>query len=71
MFVVSVVCCQVEVYATGRSLVQGRSTDYGVSLCVISKTARGSRLKPTGGCNASKIIIIYKSNDGPSNVIHL
>jgi hypothetical protein len=31
------VCCQVEVSATGWSLVQRSSTDCGVSLCVISK----------------------------------
>ena len=35
--VVSVVCCQVEVFATGRSLVQRSPTDCGVSLCVISE----------------------------------
>jgi hypothetical protein len=35
MFVVSVVCCMVEVSATGRSLVQRSPTDCGVSLCVI------------------------------------
>jgi hypothetical protein len=29
--------CQVEVSATGRSLVQRSPTDCGVSLCVISK----------------------------------
>ena len=33
--VVSVVCCQVDVSATGRSLVQRSRTDCGVSLCVI------------------------------------
>jgi hypothetical protein len=33
MSVVSVVCCQVEVSATGRSLVQRISTEYGVSEC--------------------------------------
>ena len=33
MSVVSVVCCQVEVYATGRSLVQRSPTDCGVSEC--------------------------------------
>ena len=33
--VVSVVCCQVEVSAAGRSLVQRSLTDCGVSLCVI------------------------------------
>ena len=31
--VVSVVCCQVDVSATGSSLVQGRPTDCGVSEC--------------------------------------
>jgi hypothetical protein len=35
LFLVSVVCCQVEVPATGRSLVQRSPTDCGVSLCVI------------------------------------
>jgi hypothetical protein len=35
--VVRVVCCQVEVSATGWSLVQRSPTDCGVSLCVISK----------------------------------
>ena len=33
--VVSVVCCQVEVSAMGRSLVQRSPTDCDVSLCVI------------------------------------
>jgi hypothetical protein len=33
----SVVCCQVEVSATGLSLVQRSPTDCVVSLCVISK----------------------------------
>jgi hypothetical protein len=35
MFVVCVVCCQVEVSATILSLVQRKTTDYGVSLCVV------------------------------------
>ena len=35
MFVVSVVCFQVEIFATGRSLVQRSSIYCGVSLCVI------------------------------------
>jgi hypothetical protein len=40
MFVVCVcvVCCQVEVYATSRSLVQRSSTDCDASLCVIKKS---------------------------------
>jgi len=33
MSVVSVVCCQVEVSATGRSLVQRSPTECGVSEC--------------------------------------
>ena len=33
--VVSVVCCQVDVSATGRSLVQRSPTDWGVLLCVV------------------------------------
>ena len=35
--VVNVVCCQVEVAATSRSLVQRSPTDCGASLCVIQK----------------------------------
>ena len=35
MFVVSFVCCQVEVSATSLSLVQRSTTDCGASLCVI------------------------------------
>jgi hypothetical protein len=37
MFVVCVVCCQVEASATGLSLVQEGPTDFGASLCVIKK----------------------------------
>jgi hypothetical protein len=33
--VVCCVCCQVEVSATGRSLVQSSPADCGASLCVI------------------------------------
>jgi hypothetical protein len=33
----SVVCCQVEVSASGRSLVQSSPSDCGVSLCVMYK----------------------------------
>ena len=31
---VNVVCCQIEVSATGRSLVQSTSTECGVCVCV-------------------------------------
>jgi len=46
--VVSVVCCQVEVSATSWSLVQRSPTDYGASLCVITRP-RIRRLKPATG----------------------
>jgi hypothetical protein len=43
MFVICVVCCQVEVSATIWSLVQRSPTDCGASLCVIKKPReRGS-----------------------------
>ena len=35
--VVSLICCQVEVSATGQSLVQKSPTDCGASFCVIYK----------------------------------
>jgi len=31
------VCCQVEGFATGLSLIQRRRTKYGVSECVLSR----------------------------------
>jgi hypothetical protein len=34
---VSVVCCHIEVFATDRSLVQGKHTECGVSLNVIRR----------------------------------
>jgi hypothetical protein len=43
---VSVVCCQVEVSATGRSLVQRSPTECGVS--VISKSQQWGVLGPLG-----------------------
>jgi hypothetical protein len=49
------VCCQVEVSATGRSLVQRSPTDCGVSLCVIYlRTSRMRRPWPMLGCCARK-----------------
>jgi len=58
----SVVCCQVEVSATGWSLVQGSPTDCGSSSCVIKKPRKRGGLSPllgcentiTMGCNARK-----------------
>jgi hypothetical protein len=45
--VVSVVCCHVEVSATGRSPVQRSPTDCGISLCVIYKPQIMRRSWPT------------------------
>jgi hypothetical protein len=50
---VSVVCCQVEVSATGWSLVQRSPTDCGVSQkCVIVKPRKIGRPRPPRGCRA-------------------
>jgi len=51
--VVSVVCCQVEISATGWSLVQRSSTEFGVSACDHeSSTMR--RPWPTGAVRYGK-----------------
>jgi hypothetical protein len=47
MSVVSVVCCQVEVSASGRSLVQRSPTHFGVSECE-HESSITSRPWPTG-----------------------
>jgi hypothetical protein len=49
MFVVSVVCCQVEVSATSCSLVQRGPTECAVSECDRESSIM-SRPSPTGGC---------------------
>jgi hypothetical protein len=52
---VSVVCCQVEVPAIGRSLVQRSSTECGVSEC--DREASTMRKPwPTRGCHATEKI---------------
>jgi hypothetical protein len=51
LFVVSVVCCRVEVSATGLSLVPRRNTDCGVSECD-REASITRRPWPTGGCCA-------------------
>jgi hypothetical protein len=43
---VNAVCCQLEVYATGRSLVDGSSTECGVSEYHL-ETSKTRRLRPT------------------------
>jgi hypothetical protein len=50
--VVSVVCCQVEVSATGWSLVQTNPTECGVSISVIVKRRKMTRTRPPKGCRA-------------------
>jgi hypothetical protein len=46
MSVVTLVCCQIEVSAVGRSLVQGSPTDGGVSVCRLETlTFRRPRLE--------------------------
>ena len=44
----SVVCCQVEVSATGRSLVQRSPTDCDVSLCVLETSRMEAALARVG-----------------------
>jgi hypothetical protein len=71
MSIVIVVCCQVEVSATSRSLVQRGPTDYGVSLCVIYKPRERRSLGPLGGCcpknKQTKII----SDTNPSDTLRI
>ena len=53
MFVMSVVCCQVEDSAPSWSLVQRSPTDCGESMCVCDlETLWMRRPWPTGGCRA-------------------
>jgi hypothetical protein len=49
---VSVVCCQVEVSATGWSLVQRSVTECGVLKCVIVKLRKMRQSRPPRGCRA-------------------
>jgi hypothetical protein len=46
--------CQVEVSATGWSLVQRSPADCGVSLCVISKPQEWGGWNPQVGCKSQK-----------------
>ena len=47
------VCCQVEVSATGRSLIRSSPTECGVSECDREALVK-SKLWPTAGCCAKK-----------------
>jgi hypothetical protein len=59
MFVVSVVCCQVEVSATDWSLVQRSPTDRGASLCVIKeRCTRGGYVPARGLQNTNPQLVV-------------
>jgi len=60
--VVSVVYCQVEVSATGWSLVQRNLTDCGPSLCVIYKPHAWGGHGPLGAVTPKTNICIYDYN---------
>jgi hypothetical protein len=49
----SVVCCQVEASATGRSLAQRSPIECGVPGCNL-ETSTVKRPRPTGGCRSIK-----------------
>ena len=59
LFLVSVVCCQVEVSATGWSRVQRSPTDCGVSECDHESSIM-RRPWPTWGCCAMGKNVKYK-----------
>jgi hypothetical protein len=56
---VSVVCCQVEVSATGWSLVQRSPTECGVSKVCDREASTMRRPCPTRDCKAMKKIPLY------------
>jgi len=58
VWVVSVVCCQVEVSATSWSLVRRSPTGCGVSECDIQPRQCGG-LGPAGGCRESEIRLMW------------
>jgi hypothetical protein len=52
LFLVIAVCCQVEISASGRSLVQRSTIEWGVSECD-REASTTRRLWPTRGCRAT------------------
>jgi hypothetical protein len=54
MSVVCIACCQVEVSVTSCSLVQRSPTDYGASLCVITKPRERGGHSPRWDVEAEK-----------------
>jgi hypothetical protein len=62
---VQCLCCQVEVSVTGRSLVQGSPTEFGVSEC--DREASIIRTPwPTRGCCAIGKVVIVKLKKKPT-----
>jgi hypothetical protein len=53
----TILCCQVEVFAMGRSLVQRSPTACGVSLCVMYKRQEWEWVGGSEGENACKIFV--------------
>ena len=62
MSLVIVVCCQVEVSATGRSLLQRSPTDCGVSECDREEVSAKMRPCPTIGSCAMEGKVIQPFN---------
>ena len=60
----SIMCCQVEVFATGHSLVQRSPTECGVSECeclsIISKPEKWGGLGALGLSSHDKAVVLYK-----------
>jgi len=70
MSAVSVVCCQVEVSATGWSLVQRSPTDCGASLSVIYKPREWEGPGPLGAV-APKVKVTFSGSTSHSNGIRV
>jgi hypothetical protein len=62
--VVIVVRCQVEVPASGCSLVQGSSNDCGVSLCVVAKHREGGHNPKSRQSDKEEKRNIFLQKDG-------
>ena len=63
LYLVRIVCLQVEVFAMGRSLVQRSSTDCGVLLCVRSRNLKNKAALTRVGLLRQKISYFLTVND--------
>jgi hypothetical protein len=54
----SVICCQVEVSVTGRSLVQRSPTECGLSVC--DRGTSVTRQWPISGCRAKEKLFLFR-----------